>query len=191
MLNKDIVLELQKLYGFECTIKQLYSFAYYNKLKKDKVWNKGTKGICKGNSGSFKDGHIPKNKGTKGLTGANRTSFKKGHLPANIRKLGEERICKSYGYISVKVAEPNKWKLKHRLVWEETYGEIPKNKIVVFLDGNKLNCDIDNLAMISKSENLLMNRRKYYNSNPEITKAYINLVRLEVRKNERKKELKK
>ncbi len=59
-----------------------------------KPWNKGTVGICKPNSGSFKKGMTPFNKGKKGLQVAwnkgtkgvckpNSGCFKKGHIPKN------------------------------------------------------------------------------------------------------------
>lgn len=47
------------------------------------AWNKGTKGICKANSGSFKKGHTTWCKGTKGICKANSGSFKKGDTPWN------------------------------------------------------------------------------------------------------------
>ena len=47
--------------------------------RKIPVWNKGTKGICKPNSGSFKKGQVAYNKGTKGIMKANKASFRKGH----------------------------------------------------------------------------------------------------------------
>ena len=62
----------------------------WNKGKKglQSGWAKGTKGILKANSGSFKKGMIPKNKGTKGIMKSNSTSFKKGSVPHNKDKKG-------------------------------------------------------------------------------------------------------
>lgn len=39
---------------------------------------------------------------------------------------------------------------KRRVVWEQHFGPIPKTHMVIHLDGNKLNCDIDNLYCIPK-----------------------------------------
>ena len=56
--------------------------------------------------------------------------------------------------------DPNTWELKHRAVWEKEYGKIPNNHIIIFLDGDKLNCSIENLMLVSRSELLILNRNK-------------------------------
>lgn len=42
----------------------------------------------------------------------------------------------------------------HRLQWVNHYGEIPQGYVVHHKDGNKLNWDIDNLELISRSEHI-------------------------------------
>ena len=122
------------------------------------------------NRGCFKKGNVPVNKGTKGLynVGGNRTSFKKGNIPPNKRPTGSERVNVD-GYIEIKVGDPNTWDLKHRVVYREHYGEIPEGYNVIFLDGNRQNVDINNLGLVSKAENLIMNRNKLYSTDKEIT----------------------
>ncbi|RKW32704.1 MAG: HNH endonuclease [Lachnospiraceae bacterium] len=109
----------------------------------------------------FKKGHIPVNKGKKmsaeTYAKASKTMFKKGQKPQNYRVVGSERINVD-GYIEIKVKDPGKWKLKHRVIWEEHNGKIPKGMIVIFKDNNPLNCSLDNLMLISKDENLKINR---------------------------------
>ena len=51
---------------------------------------------------------------------ARQTMFRKGNIPANHKPIGYERINVD-GYVEVKVAEPNKFRLKHRIVWEEKF----------------------------------------------------------------------
>lgn len=63
---------------------------------------------------------------------ANRGSFKKGNRPGNTARVGDETLTDD-GYIRVKVAEPNRWELKHRLVWEKYRGEIPENGVIRFI----------------------------------------------------------
>lgn len=94
---------------------------------------------------------LPPNKGKKGIcaAGCERTWFQKGHIPANYRPVGSERV-NADGYIEVKVADPNKWKLKHRVVWESVNGKIPKGSIIIFRDNDKSNTDIDNLLLIKR-----------------------------------------
>lgn len=187
MRCNDMVKILNEKYNLNISLRSLYNFKETNGFITKTPWNKGTKGLTKGNSGSFKKGHQPKNKGTKGISKPNKTSFKKGNIPDNIREVGSERITKD-GYIEIKVAEPNVWKLKHRVVYEKYFGKIPKGKMVVFLDRNKQNLSIDNLECITKHENLIMNSRGYYSTNPEITKTGLNAIRLEISIKNRKKE---
>ena len=105
-----------------------------------------------GRTGRFEKGHIPVNRGTKGLKypGSEKGWFKKGNVPVNHRPVGSERISVD-GYIEIKVAEPNKWRLKQRVVYEEKYGMIPKGHVLIFLDRNPLNCSLDNLMLIPRS----------------------------------------
>jgi len=107
----------------------------------------------------IKKGAVPQNKG-KPMTPevyekAKGTFFKKGFLPHNTKYDGHERITKD-GYVEVRIKK-GKYVLKHRKVWEEVNGKIPKDCIVVFLDGNKLNTNIENLEMITMAENMQRN----------------------------------
>ena len=105
----------------------------------------------------YQKGCIPANKGKKmnpdTYTKCAGTMFKKGNMPANHRDVGSERINKD-GYIEVKVAEPNKWKAKHRVIWEEANGPVEKGYNVQFKDGNRLNVSLDNLYLISRQRQL-------------------------------------
>ena len=62
------------------------------------------------------------------------------------------------GYIEIKVEEPNKWRLKHRVVWEMAHGEIPKDNVIIFKDNDKTNTDIDNLILTEKGVNATLNK---------------------------------
>ncbi|MBO7614763.1 MAG: HNH endonuclease [Bacilli bacterium] len=53
-----------------------------------------------------------------------------------------------YDYVRV---DTRKYQLKRRYVWEQYYGKkIPRGYVVIFLDGNKKNYDINNLALVKK-----------------------------------------
>ncbi|MDE9566890.1 HNH endonuclease [Xenorhabdus bovienii] len=72
-----------------------------------------------------------------------------------------------------------KWRQKHRVIWEARHGEIPKNKYIIFKDGNARNCEINNLIMVSYAENIILNR--FYHAIPEIYKqTAINLARIKI-----------
>lgn len=126
-----------------------------------------------GETGRFKPGHEPAHKGTRGVRKATRTSFQKGHIPFGRKEIGHEKV-NGEGYLLVKIQDGcgNKnWKKKHFIVWEEAYGPIPDGYIVSFLDGNKLNCDISNLILLSRQQNVRMNKFGLYSKNPELTRT--------------------
>lgn len=108
---------------------------------------------------AFKKGHIPKNKGKKWdeyLSKENQersrsTCFKKGNIPPNHKPVGYERKSRD-GYWEVKVAEPRTFKAKHRLLWEQHHGPIPKGVNIVFIDGNTDNITIENLRAETMEE---------------------------------------
>lgn len=150
----------------------------------------GRRRIKSGRSRRFEKGNIPWNAGTKGqrLTGANRASFRKGHVPSNLKPLWSERIESKYGYIEIKVPEcnphtghPTRYRYKHVWVWEQKHGPVPKGHVVAFVDGNNLNCNIDNLMLLSRSELLHMNQHNYKNQPGELKPSVLALAKLEVK----------
>lgn len=157
-------------------------------IKSYKANNKLNSGL----TGKFRKGQTPHNKGKKMpkevYEKVKHTMFANGNVPPNHRPVGSERISKD-GYIEVKVAEPNKWRLKQRVVYEEAKGKIPEGCTIIFLDGNKRNFDIDNLRCITRSELLYLNCNGLNNSN-EITETGILMARLDRAKNKKKQELK-
>ena len=130
-----------------------------------------------GLNGNFKKGSTPWNKGLKGYIGANKTSFKKGTIPPQYRPVGSERVNKE-GYLEVKIADPNKWELKHRYIYKKHYGDIPKGHNVIFADTDKTNFNIDNLILVSKSEMLILNRNKLIYKDKELTKTGVNIAKI-------------
>lgn len=151
------------------------------------------------NDGCFKKGQTSFNKGKKwneymseeGQANSRKTTFKKGNTPVNHREVGSERINVD-GYIEIKVAEPNKWDLKHRVIYRQHYGEIPQGYNIIFLDGNKRNLNINNLKAVSKAEDLIMNNNGLFTTDREITNTGSILAsvidKVNKRKNERKKD---
>lgn len=140
--------------------------------------------LSSGLTGYFEKGMKPWNKGMKGLNlGGEKGWFKKGITPPNTAPIGTEVIVDE-GYKETKIAEPNVWKRNHIILWEKENGEIPENHVVVFLDKNKMNITIDNLAMIHRRELSMMNRYKLFSDDAEITLSGIALVRLKDRLNE-------
>lgn len=127
----------------------------------------------------YKKGHTPANKGRKqtefmsaeAIEKTAKTRFKKGHIPKNHKEVGYERENRE-GYIEIKVSEPNVFKLKHRLIWEQHNGKIPKGYNIQFKDGNRKNCDIENLYLISRRNQI---RENYHDRYPEEIKKMIQI----------------
>ena len=180
---KEIVEAYNKKFEEPITISRLKGYIANHKLNT-------------GRTGRFEKGNIPYNKGKHTLTVGrmSETQFKKGHLPHNAKPMGYERITRD-GYIEVKIAErPNRetgeknFKAKHHLVWEAVNGKIPKGHIVIFLDGNPLNCLIENLALVSRAEHLQLTRQNLRNEDPRLTETGVLIARIGVLTNQRKKE---
>lgn len=133
-----------------------------------------------GLTGRFEKNHTPANKGKKGIhtPGSEKGWFKKGSMPKNHKPVGSERIDNKDGYTSVKTAEPNVWKLKHKLIWEEANGPIPPGHVVTFLDGDKTNFNLDNMALISNAEHLQLIRSGLRCSDSELTKTGILITKV-------------
>jgi len=111
----------------------------------------------------FQKGMIPANKGKKMPEDVRKkikhTFFKKGHQPHNTKKNGDEvkRRSKGKEYWMIKVPGRTKIVYKHRYLWELHHGSIPKGFNVQFKDGNTLNCVIENLYLIDRSNQVIEN----------------------------------
>ena len=170
---KEIAREMRDKFGYDFTDRQIKGAMARYKL-------------TTGTMGHFKKGSTPWNKGLKGYMGANKTSFKKGTTPPNQVPVGTESLTKG-GYIKVKIADPNKWELKHRLIYKQHHGEIPKDCNVIFADTDIYNFDVDNLVLVSKAEMLIMNNKELIHKDKELTKTGVNIARVLAKISEIKK----
>lgn len=115
----------------------------------------------------FKAGQKPWNKGLKGICfeGSEKGWFKKGSIPPNTKPEGDGAITirknKGFAYKYIRIAL-GKWRQLHTHTWEQANGHIPEGHIVVFKDGDTMNCAIENLEMISHDENMRRNSRHRY-----------------------------
>lgn len=159
----------------------------FNKTFHTKCTEAQIKNICRryhirsGLTGFFKKGNVPYNKGRKGviIPGTEKGWFQKGHRPHNTQDVGKEIITFD-GYIKIKVAQPDVWEFKHRYIWEKNYGPLKPDELVLFLDGNKLNCRLDNLVLSSKTELAVFNHKKRIQfGDKELNLKGIELTRLE------------
>lgn len=143
-----------------------------------------------GLTGRFEKGQISWNKGKtwndfmseQGKINSSRTCFKKGNTPKNSDPVGTEKWKSSHknrddeGFLYVKVQDKKgrfNWKQKHRIIWEENYGPIPKGYKVIFKDGDRHNFELDNLAIVSNSQMLILNRNNLIYDDKELTESGI------------------
>lgn len=143
-------------------------------------------GLKSGLTGRFEKGHVPYSKGKKmkdlispeEYEKFKKRGFQKGNRPKKTLPVGTE-VKQRGEKVYIKVAEPNKWKLKQTLIWEKHHKKaLPDNKIITFLDGNRSNFDIKNLEAISRKENMKLNFMKARHDSSVMTKTEVLLLRL-------------
>lgn len=123
----------------------------------------------------FAKGHVPANKGKRleefmsedGIKASSRTRFKAGHRPHNTREVGTERVHGD-GYVWLRTE--NGCVMKHRYVWEQANGAVPDGHVVAFRDGNRQNCDLSNLYLLSRADNA---RRRITGETPSARQARV------------------
>lgn len=123
----------------------------------------------------YSSGSVPMNKGKKqseymsaeAIERTKLTRFKKGNLPHNVNKEGDGAISlrkettsdRSYKYIRLSLGE---WVLYHKYLWETKNGSVPESHCLWFKDGDSLNCDLSNLELITRAENINRNWHSRY-----------------------------
>ena len=145
-------------------------------------------GVKSGRTGHFEKGQESWNLGKKGYMGANLTSFKKGNAPANKKPLWSERVDSKDGFILMKVPErdphtgfPTRYKHKHVWIWEQANGPVPGGHAVVFRDSDKLNCQLENLMLLTRAELLVLNLHGYREFPGELKPSVLALARVEAK----------
>ena len=105
----------------------------------------------------FRPGSVPQNKGKKMSAEVYErckgTMFKAGNRPKTALPVGTE-IWKDDGYLWRKIAEPNKWKQVHRILWEENHGPIPNGHICSFKNKNRKDIRLENLYLTTRERQL-------------------------------------
>lgn len=116
--------------------------------------------------GWFPKGHVPFNKGKKwihfmsaeGMRNSAKTQFR--GTPHNARPDGYEMLrAEHHGKRYWWIKPPGKTRMmpKHRWLWEQAHGEIPKGYNVQFKDGDTTNCVLENLYLITRDKQVRQN----------------------------------
>ena len=179
--SKEMARIVNEKFGTDFTPTRMKAFRQRNRIKSG----------CKG---WYQKGHSPGNKGKKleeYVTDPERledikrrmrpTQFKKGEPPVNEMPLGAI-VINTDGYKLRKKQMTGtlweRWEFMHRAIWEEHNGPIPEGMMITFKDGNKENCDIDNLMMVTKGENAQLTHLHLRSEDPDLTEAGLNMIKL-------------
>ncbi|HLI02756.1 MAG TPA: HNH endonuclease signature motif containing protein [Terracidiphilus sp.] len=95
------------------------------------------------------------------------TQFKKGQRPHTWLPVGTI-VRDRNGYLKMKVRDDpqeiagvgsssTNWMYVHRMVWESAHGPVPPGHKVCFRDGNKDNCQLENLVLVSDAQRMRAN----------------------------------
>ncbi|MHA6481079.1 HNH endonuclease signature motif containing protein [Paenibacillus sp. strain BS8-2] len=155
------------------------------------TWKKNRK-LTSGIDCRFKKGDAPANKGTKGVynVGGNRTSFKHGQRAANYKPIGSESIDDD-GYTRIKVSDvgrwDERWRHKHRVIWEEANGPIPDGYVLIFADQDRRNVTLDNLLLAPQSSLSIVNNKGLLYSDANLTRTGLVIAAIYKKIGERKR----
>lgn len=120
------------------------------------------------------------NKGFGLNLGKNITSYKEGNIKQQL-PIGTIRKVNGYSYIKTKdsqfayqsgYSEPY-WTPLQKKIWQDHYGEIAEDEMVVFLDKNKENFDLNNLCCINRRISVRLAQNGWYSENANVTLAGI------------------
>lgn len=99
------------------------------------------------------------------------------------RKIGDEIVIAGVPWIvtSLEYGIPfsDRRTPKRRVVWENHYGEIPKDCCIINLDGDPMNCDISNLYCLQKKYVPLIGKNQWWFGNAELTLTAIKWCELQ------------
>jgi HNH endonuclease len=137
----------------------------------------------------FPKGHVPANKGLRrpGYSAGRmkETWFRKGQAGHNWMPIGGERVVDGYRYTKVsdirRVPWTVNWRPTHVLRWTATNGPIPDGHCLKSLDGNRLNTDPSNWALISRGALPFLNGHRgphYDQAPPDVKPAILTLAKL-------------
>lgn len=119
-----------------------------------------------------------------------------GMSPREVKAIGYERTNSQTGCLMVKIDEPDPYmssktrhRHKHKVIWEEANGPVPEGHCLRFLDGDKMNCTLENLEMFTRTESLFMSLLNYDNAPPELKETIRLTAKLKAKAAERKREL--
>ena len=137
-------------------------------------------------TGRFPKGHTPWTKGKKKTDfmtaeqienqNTKRIEAVSGENNDRYKPIGSKYVSKR-GDVIVKIGE-NTWEREHIVVWEKVHGKLKDGEKIIHLDGNRLNNDIDNLAIITNHELKQVYIVMGLTDNAELNETILNIAKL-------------
>ena len=160
-------------------VDQIKNLAIRENLRKSAEYMERTKPLS-----YFHQGQVPWNKGKNHAPeGSRATQFKPGNLGGTAKRrfqpIGTERVRDGvlYRKVASSGTQQRDWVAVHRIVWEETHGQVPKGMLVVFKLGMKTphleSITVDRLECVTRAEN--MQRNSHYTRYPPEVASLIQL----------------
>lgn len=130
------------------------------------------------------------------LEGGKKTRFQKGHKGTNTQPMYSEAVrlegSSKTPTVFIKIPGPSPyasqkatgwnqeshWVHKRRWVWEQENGPIPEGHVVVHLDGDTMNCELENLECVPRRVLVFLNKHGPAYAGPEVNPARIRLAQL-------------
>lgn len=109
----------------------------------------------------------------------------KDYKKENIRniqkyKIGAERVSTAGTFI--KVAQPDKWRLKKQVMYEKYHNcKLKENEHIIFLNQDSNDFRKENLKRISKEEFMFLHNCKTFSTNPKLTQLGLLSARLMIK----------
>lgn len=159
---------------------QAFNQAFSTNLKTGRLHDKCLNiGVV--NPHQYKQGMQPWNKGVKtGVSGS--TSFKPGQQPWRVNPVGSVRKDAA-GFLTIKVKEgTHHYKKLHRVIWEQNFGPLTIDDVIVLVDCNKENLELSNMEKITRREMMALAIHEDFgpHNHPDINRATIAMVRLDI-----------
>lgn len=96
----------------------------------------------------------------------------------------------TYIKVNNKVGATNNYMTKAQYVYTCKYGEIPKGYVLLHKDGNTDNCDIDNLKLVSRKEQIYLKNTGLISTNEYIIDTALQIKKLNDKAKDKIKEKK-
>lgn len=107
--------------------------------------------------------------------GVHGTQFYSGYMKGKVSPRREEAGTKKLWGIKNPTpkckTDTGEWDSPGRVTWRKVHGEIPEGYMIRYLDGNPFNNAIENLELVTRSENAMINAKRLFGENPELSKT--------------------